>query len=157
MRPFCESPRFTHDKQGALVKTQEDSSFFDDKVTRLKWMHLAIFILQFIGTINFTKELNVNMQIIKKFFYFITVPMYFYVIVDCYETLHLAYLNVVEEPANASEVKLLYPFCMQTKFHGDSIHWIRLEIMGFYANILVLIFYLVGSRLDKDAAARRCG
>ena len=45
------------------------------------------------------------------------------------------------------------PFCMQSKNHGDSIHWLRLEIMGFYANILVLVFYLVTSRLDKDAAA----
>ena len=85
------------------------------------------------------------MQIIKKFLYFVTVPLYFFVIIGCYETLHLARLNVVEQPTSVSDIKIdpSLPFCMQTKFHGDSIHWLRLEIIGFYANILVLIFYLV--------------
>ena len=88
---------YHHDASGNIVssvKADGENSVFDENVIILKWMHLAIFILLFFSTLNFTKQLNLNMQILKKFCMFITVPLYFWVIIDAYDSVHWANLNV---------------------------------------------------------------
>ena len=105
---------FTHDATGKLVMSEDESSIFDQKVLNLKWTHLAIFIAQFAGTVNFTKELSINLSVTKKMLYFITVPLYWMVIIDAYETLRRANLNVEKGTSNADDVNIVdnMPMCI---------------------------------------------
>jgi hypothetical protein len=61
----------------------------------------------------------------------------------------------MEDVTDAKDVRIKQdrPFCIQSKYHGDSIQWIHVELLGFFCNIIVLFIYLAGSRLTKDAAA----
>ena len=61
----------------------------------MKWTHFAIFVAQFLGTFHFSKEMSINRSVTKKLFFFLTVPLYWLVVIDAYETLRQANLNVL--------------------------------------------------------------
>ena len=56
------------------------------------------------------KELNINMNVTKKLLDFVTIPHYWFVIIDAFGALRRANLNVLD---STSEVKIKseMPFC----------------------------------------------
>ena len=100
------------------------------------------------------KELDMNLQIFKKFCLFVTIPVYYWAIISTYETLHRGDFNVEESTTESTNVRLSqeYPTCIQEKYDGSSLQWLKIEIMGFFANIIVLILYLASSRFSAASA-----
>ena len=104
---------FSHDSQGSLI-SETGKAVFDQKVLNMKWTHLAIFLFEFGHRFHFTNELDINMSVITKFLKFVTVPIYWFVIIDAFGSLRKANLNVLESTTSTNEVRINseMPFCV---------------------------------------------
>ena len=61
---------------------------------RLKWMHLLVAILLFASNLVYTKDLSVNVKVFEKLAAYITVPVYFFLILQAQEALRHSHVPV---------------------------------------------------------------
>jgi phage shock protein PspC (stress-responsive transcriptional regulator) len=76
---------------------------------------------------------------------FITTPLYIYCILWLESALEDQKLNF-KEGSTQSKVEIDGWFCI-AKDMGNITEWARIEVLTFYLNITVMIFYLIAARL----------
>ena len=91
------------------------------------------------------ERVGTNSLVFKMFMGFITTPMYIYCILWIESALEDQKLNF-KEGSTADNVQIDGWFCI-SKDAGNIKQWATIEVMTFYLNIAVMIFYLVCARL----------
>lgn len=82
---------------------------------------------------------------IKKFFIFVSSPLYIYIILEAHDRVYDTRLLYAKD-STKDNYTIETPVCIHNKY-GQTESWLKFEIYAFYSNLGVLIFYLMKSRL----------
>lgn len=97
------------------------------------------------GHLEIAKYSQMTFFLFKKFFVFASSPIYIYLILTAQDKVYNSKI-FYKAGASMTSYELESDVCIHPN-QGNFDSWLRFEIAAFYANLLVLSYYLAESRL----------
>jgi len=136
---------------GEVGKPTADVNIYN-QTNEIGWnlmiMHLLICLFQLFGMYTPTKKISTDFHVTRKFFIFFSSPFYIFEIFRAQHSVHNDTIRY-KTGSTLSEYTVDGFVCIPQK-QGNLYYWLHFEIYAFYVNIVVLILYLIISRVEDS-------